>query len=139
MCLGAGTEDAESTEIKIEEIGTGIDAAQSTIEFEVVTLISLFESSGENYLEYITAHTMHDTLADVLTVLVVGERTGAFSHGMEVKGTYHGGVVDQTFQLGEVAFIAFRQQLHDDQFVAEMVEDDGIPVELIEDIGCIIL
>ena len=82
---------------------------------------------------------MHDTLADVLTVLVVGECTGAFSYGMEVKGTYHGGVVDDTFQLGEVAIISLRQQLHDDQLVTEMVEDDGIPIELIEHIWCIIL
>ena len=45
VSLGAGAEDAETAEVEIEEVGRGVDAAQSPIELEVVALIPLLEAS----------------------------------------------------------------------------------------------
>ena len=53
VCLGRRTEDAESSEIEIEEIRRRIDAAQGTIELKVIALVLLHETTREHYLEHI--------------------------------------------------------------------------------------
>ena len=45
MRLRTGTEDAEASHVEIEEVGRGVDAPQSTVEFEVVALVTLHETS----------------------------------------------------------------------------------------------
>ena len=45
MGLGRGTEDAESSEIEVEQVRRGIDAAQGAVELEVVSLEMLDETA----------------------------------------------------------------------------------------------
>ena len=84
VCLWRRAEDAEASEVEIEEVGRGIDAAQGTIEFEVITLVLLDESTREDYLEHVTPQTMLDATTDVCPVLIVCQRTSDVPHGMEV-------------------------------------------------------
>ena len=72
MRLGAGAEDAETAEVEVEQIRTGVDAAKGSVELEVVTLVTLFEAPGEYNLENITSQAMSNTLADILTMLIIG-------------------------------------------------------------------
>ena len=66
-------EDAESAEIEIKEIWRWVDAAQGTIELEVIALVLLDEAAADNYLEDIASQTVLDALADVCLVLLVGK------------------------------------------------------------------
>ena len=45
MCLRRRAEDAEAAEVEVEEVRRGVDAAQGTIEFEVVALVFLDKSA----------------------------------------------------------------------------------------------
>ena len=72
--LRRGAENAEPAEVEVEQIRRGVDAAQRTLEFEVVALVLLDEAAREYYLEHVTTQTVLDTLADVCPVLVIGLR-----------------------------------------------------------------
>jgi hypothetical protein len=39
------TEDAETAEVEIEEVRRRVDAAQRTVEFEIITFIFLYEAA----------------------------------------------------------------------------------------------
>ena len=77
-------EDAESAEIEIEEIWRWVDAAQGTIELEVIALVFLDEAAADNYLEDIAPQTVLDALADVRLVLLVGKGRKGIAHRMEI-------------------------------------------------------
>ena len=49
------TEDAETAEVEIEEVRRRVDAAQRTVEFEIIALIFLYETATHHNLEYISA------------------------------------------------------------------------------------
>ena len=77
-------EDAESAEIEIEEIWRRVDAAQGTIELEVIALVFLDEAAADNNLEDIASQTVLDALADVCLVLLVGKGRKGITHRMEI-------------------------------------------------------
>lgn len=77
-------EDAETAEIEIEEIWRWVDAAQGTIELEVIALVFLDEAAADNYLEDIAPQTVLDALADVRLVLLVGKGRKGITHRMEI-------------------------------------------------------
>ena len=77
-------EDAESAEIEIEEIWRWVDAAQGTIELEVIALVLLDEAAADNNLEDIAPQTVLDALADICLVLLVGKGRKGIAHRMEI-------------------------------------------------------
>ena len=95
-------EDAESAEIEIEEIWRWVDAAQGTIELEVIALVFLDEAAADNNLEDIAPQTVLDALADVRLVLLVGKGRKGIAHRMEIVRLHirlvHG--LEQSIQLG---------------------------------------
>ena len=78
------TEDAESAEVEIEEIRRRVDAAQRTVEFEIIALIFLYEAAAHHNLEYISAQAVLNAAAYVCLVLLIGERRGSFAHRVEI-------------------------------------------------------
>ena len=95
-------EDAESAEIEIEEIWRRVDAAQGTIELEVIALVFLDEAAADYYLEDIASQTVLDALADVSLVLLVGKGRKGIAHRMEIVRLHirlvHG--LEQGIKLG---------------------------------------
>ena len=71
MCLRTGTEDAEASEVEVEQVGAGVDATQGTIELEVVSLITLLETAREHNLEYVASETMGNATTNILAMLVI--------------------------------------------------------------------
>ena len=78
------TEDAETAEVEIEEVRRRVDAAQRTVEFEIIALIFLYEAATHHNLEYISAQAVLYASAYVCLVLLIGERRGGFAHRMEI-------------------------------------------------------
>ena len=127
MCLGRRTEDAETTEIEIEQIRTGIDAPQGAVEFEVVALIMLHKATREHHLEHIATQTMLDATSYVGSMLIISKRRCAIAHRTEseilliviVYGTLH---------VVEHLIATKRQQC---EATVEMVEHDDVPIHYI--------
>ena len=78
------TEDAETAEVEIEEVRRRVDAAQRTVEFEIITFIFLYEAATHHNLEYISAQAVLYASAYVCLVLLIGERRGGFAHRVEI-------------------------------------------------------
>ena len=78
------TEDAETAEVEIEEVRRRVDAAQRTVEFEIIALIFLYEAATHHNLEYISAQAVQYASAYVCLVLLIGERRGGFAHRVEI-------------------------------------------------------
>ena len=78
------TEDAETAEVEIEEVRRRVDAAQRTVEFEIIALIFLYEAAAHHNLEYISAQAVLYASAYVCLVLLIGERRGGFAHRVEI-------------------------------------------------------
>ena len=78
------TEDAETAEVEIEEIRRRVDAAQRTVEFEIIALIFLYETAAHHNLEYISAQAVLYASAYIRLVLLIGERRGGFAHRVEI-------------------------------------------------------
>ena len=78
------TEDAETAEVEIEEVRRRVDAAQRTVEFEIIALIFLYEAATHHNLEYISAQAVLYASAYVCLVLLIGERRGGFAHRVEI-------------------------------------------------------
>ena len=58
MGFGRRAENAEAPEVEIEQIGRRVDAAQGTVELEVIARETLLEPAGEDYLENVAAQTV---------------------------------------------------------------------------------
>ena len=84
MCLRTAAEDSESTEIKIEKIGTRVDTPQRTIELEIIAFILLDKPPAEHNLKHITTQTMLNSFTDIFTMFIIGQRTRNLSHRMEI-------------------------------------------------------
>ncbi len=78
------TEDAETAEVEIEEVRRRVDAAQRTVEFEIIALIFLYEAATHHNLEHISAQAVLYASAYVCLVLLIGERRGGFAHRVEI-------------------------------------------------------
>ena len=77
-------EEPKTAKVEVEEIRRGIDAAQGTIEFEVISLVLLNKTTAEHNLEHIASQTVLDAFSDILPVLIVSQRAPDITHGMEV-------------------------------------------------------
>ena len=88
MSFRAGTEDAETAEVKIKKIRAGIDATQSTIELEIIALILLDKAARKHNLKNISTQAMLDTAADIGLVLLIGKRRADLAHWMEAVGLH---------------------------------------------------
>ena len=86
--LGRRTEDTETSEIEVEEVGRRVDATQGTIELEVIALILLHKAATHHNLEHVATQAMLDTAAHVRLVLLVGKRREGVAHGVEVVGLH---------------------------------------------------
>ena len=71
--FGRRAEDTEAAEIKVKQIWRWVDAAQSTVKFEVVAYETLFETAGEDYLENISPHAVGYSSADIGFVFLIGQ------------------------------------------------------------------
>ena len=140
VSLRTGTEDAEATEVEIEEIGRRVDGAQGAIEFEVIALVALDKAARDDDLEDIAAQTVLDAAPDVGLVLLIGERRGGLTDRVEAV-RFHICLVHCALQVGKlsVAVVAVLGQGDECHRVVEMVEDDEVAVEDIVDVGCIVL
>ena len=78
------TEDTETSEVEIEEIRTWVDASQSTIEFEVIALILLYEAAAHHNLEDIATQAVLDAATDVRLVFLIGQGRSGFAYRVEV-------------------------------------------------------
>ena len=138
VCLRRGSEDAEAAEVEVEEVGRGIDAAQRPVELEVVAREALAEAAREHDLEDIAAQTVLDATTDVVAVLVVGQRRGHITFGMERVGRCNGVAADVA-EAVEVVALTIGEEFDEGHRVVEVVEDDDIFIEDIEQVGCIVL
>ncbi len=127
MCLGARAEDTEPAEVEVEQIGAGIDAAQCTVELEVVPLIALPEAAGQHNLKHIAPHAVGYTTTYILAMLVIGKRTPEIANGSEIVCLVRA-VVNVTLQNIQVIFFAIDQHFYKCELVAEMVENNDILV-----------
>ena len=82
--LGRGSENTESAEIEIEEVGRRVDGTECPVNLEVVAGKGLDEPAGENDLEDITPQAVGNPLADIGFVLFVGQRAVYASRQREV-------------------------------------------------------
>ena len=128
MGFRTGSEDAEAAKVEIEQVRTWIDAAQCPVEFEVIALIALFESSGEDYLEHIASQTVSNTFAYVLTMFIIGKGAPVFSHGVEVVCLV-GTSVNVALQDIQVVFFTLREHFNKCKLIAEVVKDDDILIK----------
>ena len=132
--FGRGTEDAEASEVEVEEVGRRIDAAQGTVEVEVVAFEPLFEAARQDHLEHVAPQAVGNGPADVGAVFVVGQCGGHFSRWVETVSrevAVHYG----SLYLVQTAGLALAQHFDEHQFVVEVVEDDEVSVEDIEGRG----
>ena len=97
MRLGTAAEDAEASEVEIEQVWRGVDAAQCAVEAEVVALVTLDEAPRQHNLEHVAALAVSNAPPDVRLVLLVGECglyvahgvEGIFAHAAAVHGLQH--------------------------------------------------
>ena len=86
MRLGGRAEDTETSEIEIEQIRRGVDAAKSPVHLEVVSLERLLEATAQYDLEDITPEAVLAALADHRLVFLAGDRGGLGTRCLEVIG-----------------------------------------------------
>ena len=86
MRLGGRAEDTETSEIEIEQIRRGVDAAKSPVHLEVVSLERLLEATAQYDLEDISPEAVLDALADHRLVFLAGDRGGLGTRCLEVIG-----------------------------------------------------
>ena len=86
MRLGGRAEDTETSEIEIEQIRRGVDAAKSPVHLEVVSLERLLEATAQYDLEDIPPEAVLDALADHRLVFLAGDRGGLGTRCLEVIG-----------------------------------------------------
>lgn len=84
VSLRRRTEDAETSEVEIEEIRTWVDASQSTIELEVIALILLHEAAAHHNLEDIATQAVLDAATDVRLVLLIGQGRSGSAYWVEI-------------------------------------------------------
>ena len=138
VCLRRRTEDTEATEIEIEEIRRRIDAAQGAVKFEIVALVTLDETAGENNLEYVTTKAVGYATAYVLTVLIVCQRTCRLACRTEgVCGIVT--VVDSSQDSADIALTVVADHLQEHHLVAEIVEDDEVAIHDVQEVGGVVL
>ena len=85
--LGRRAEDSETAHVEIEKVWRGIDASEGAVELEIVALVLLDETSGEDNLENIASEAMGYALTDIGFVLLVGEGACRLAHRVEIVGT----------------------------------------------------
>ena len=125
VSLRRRTENAVSSEIEIEKIRRRVDAAKSTINFEIISGIRLDESSGKDNLKNITTHTMGNTLANVRFMFLIGDRAADRTCHREIIRSIIS-VFDSGLQFRQTAFFTFAQHFYQCQFILEMIENDDI-------------
>ena len=125
MGFGRRAENAEAPEVEIEQIGRRVDAAQGTVELEVIACETLLESAGEDYLENVAAQTVGDAAADIRLVLLVRKWGGGGADGAEIVGGVVA-VMDGLLHLVQFAGLAGSQHLEEQHLILEVVEDDEV-------------
>ena len=125
MGFGRRAENAEAPEVEIEQIGRRVDAAQGTVELEVIACETLLESAGEDYLENVAAQTVGDAAADIRLVLLVRKWGGGGADGAEIVGGVVA-VMDGLLHLVQFAGLAGSQHLEEQHLILEIVEDDEV-------------
>ena len=125
MGFGGRAENAEAPEVEIEQIGRRVDAAQGTVELEVIARETLLESAGEDYLENVAAQTVGDAPADIRLVFLVRKRRGGGTDGAEIVGGVVA-VMDGLLHQVQFAGLAGRQHLEKQHLILEIVEDDEV-------------
>ncbi len=139
------TEDAETAEVEIEEVRRRVDAAQRTVEFEIIALIFLYKAAAHHNLEDISTQAVLYAAAYVRLVLLIGEGRGGFAHRVEMV-RFHICLVHRLQQFVELSEVKSRDfftfpleaqmKLHR---VVEMVEDDDVLIHDVIDVRRIIL
>ena len=137
MSFGRRAEDTESAEVEVEQIGRRVDAAQGAIQLEVVAREALFEAARKHNLEDVAPQAVGNAPTDVGLVLLVGERRGDGTRGMEVVGGVVA-VVDGPLHHVELAFLAFALHFEEHHFVAEVVEYNQVLVEDVQHVGGVV-
>ena len=140
VCLGTGTKNAETSEVEVEEIRRGIDAAKSPIQLEVVAFIALYKPPRQHDLEDIASQAVGDALTDVGLVLFVGDGRTDFADGMEIKGARIVSV-EQPRQVVECPLgngIVAVAEGDQGEAVVEMVEGDDVAEEDVEQVGGVV-
>ena len=85
----------------------------------------LDETTGEHNLKHVAAKAVADALADVRFVGFVAQGGDAVAGTLEIIAV-GGTVQDIVLQHVEVVLLTFRQQLDDDQLVAEVVKHNHV-------------
>ena len=73
VSFGRRAEYTKSSEVEVEQIRTGVDAAQRAVELEVVALKMLYEAARNDHLKHVATQTVLYSASYVGTMLVVGE------------------------------------------------------------------
>jgi len=111
MRLGGRAEDTETSEIEVEQIRRGIDAAKSPVHLEVVSLERLLEATAQYDLEDISPEAVLDALADHRLVFLAGDRGGLGTRCLEVIGG-EVTVLDQCLDFFQPASLVLLEHLH---------------------------
>ena len=135
VCFRRGAEDTEPSEVEIEKIRRGIDAPQRSVEIEVVALITLYETSRENYLEDVATKTMTYALTDIPLVFFVGQRRCHLADSVKAVSPCCGFVYG-TFYVVQHALVANGHKRH---LAVVVVKDYYVTIEHIQHVGSIVL
>ena len=118
----------EAPKVEIEEIRGRIDASQSTIQTEVISLEMLFETTGEHHLEHIPTQTVGNPTADIRLVLLIRQCGSRWPHRLKIVHAISV-VLDGFLDFFQVILFSAFQHFDKHQFVLEVVEHDDVLIK----------
>ena len=125
--LGRRAEDAESSEVEIEQIGRGVDAAKGAVDLEVIAPVRNHEPPREHDLEYVAAHAVPHSAPHEIHILLVGYGAVLLARSEKVVGCEVAVFDDADYVVGPRSF-AVGEQFHERKLVLEMVEHQRMAV-----------
>ena len=127
MSFGRRAEYAEPSEVEVEQVRTGIDAAQCAVELEVVALKMLYEAARYDHLKHVATQTMLYSASYVGTMLVVGEWRSTLAYGTKSVVLAHSRIERQLHSIKSVV----ATECDERHATVEMVDHDNVPIHYI--------
>ena len=133
--LGRRTEDAETAEIEIEQVGAGVHAAQCAIESEVVALVVLAETARRNNLEHVAPEAVAHAAAHRCAEFFVARRGARTAYSLEAKGLHT--LAQQCF--AQLVHACLSAKGDDCELVIEVVEHQNVAEQSVDNVGRVVL
>ena len=125
--FGRRAEYAESSEVEVEQIRTGVDAAQRAVEFEVVALKMLYEAARDDHLKHVATQTVLYSASYVGTMLVVGERRSTLAYSTKSVVLTHSRIERQLHSIKSIVATKCDER----HATVEMVNNNDVPIHYI--------